>query len=101
MATKKKVTPKTAVTKTADKSYKYKVESNVKISGNRHAYSLDKFPFPLMKVGDSFLVPANDPVSKNPNSLHYAAKMYAREVPGFSITTRLQLNKERRVWRIK
>lgn len=101
MATKKKVPQKTVALKTTDKSYKYKIESNIKISGNRHAYSLDKFPFPLMKVGDSFLIPANDPVAKNPNVLHYAAKMYAREVPGFTITTRLQLNKERRVWRLK
>lgn len=103
MTTKKKPTQKSssAAVKTTDKTYKYKVESNIKITGNRQAYSAEKFPFPLMKVGDSFLIPANDPVAKNPNVLHYAAKMYARANPGFTITTRMQLNKERRVWRLK
>lgn len=101
MRTKRRVKQKTVDTKTTDKSYKYKVESDIKITGSRHAYSADKFPFPLMKVGDSFLIPANDPVAKNPNTLHYAAKIHARAVPGFTITTRMQLNKDRRVWRLK
>jgi len=100
MATKKQPVKKKPVP-SKDKSYNYKVESGIKITGNRMTYSQDKFPFPLMKVGDSFLIPASDPVAKNPNTLHYAAKIYARSNPGFTITTRMQLNKERRVWRLK
>ncbi len=99
MATKKQPVKKPVPSK--DKSYKYKVESGVKITGIRVTSSQDNFPFALMKVGDSFLIPASDPVAKNPNTLHYAAKIYARSTPGFTITTRMQLNKERRVWRLK
>lgn len=85
----------------ATKKYSYNVESGVAISGVRHSKIGDKFPFAIMKPGDSFLIPANDPAAKNPNVLHYAAKNYAKMVPGFTITTRLQLNKSRRVWRLK
>lgn len=84
-----------------DKIYKYAVEKGVKITGNRTSFNDLQFPFPNMNVGDSFLLPAKDPVTKNPNKLHYAAKMFARYKPGFIITTRLQLDGCRRVWRIK
>jgi len=83
------------------KEYKYKVESGIEINGHRTINSFNAFPFELMKPGDSFLIPANDPVAKNPNTLHYAAKQYAKMKPGFTITSRLQLNKDRRVWRLK
>ncbi len=102
---KKKVT--TPAKKTAkpvskeNKEFKYQVEKGVKIEGFRNGNAFNNFPFELMKVGDSFLIPGNDPVAKNPNVLHYAAKQYARMFPGFNITTRLQLNKDRRVWRLK
>lgn len=95
----RQVKPDTAPTKT--KTYIYKVESGVMITGVRHSTTELKFPFELMKVGDSFLIPANDPACKNPNTLHYAAKAYARMKPGFAITSRLQLDRSRRVWRLK
>lgn len=80
--------------------YLYKVDHNVEIRGVRNTSYLDRFPFEIMKPGDSFLIPSGDKNCKNPNSLHYAAK-HAKMRPGFTITTRLQLNKDRRVWRIK
>lgn len=83
------------------KSYIYKVESGIIVSGVRTTIADIRFPFELMKPGDSFLIPANDPVCKNPNTLHYAAKAFARMKPGFTITSRLQLDKSRRVWRLK
>ena len=86
---------------TATKDYAYKVESGIVISGARYSSFNMKFPFELMKPGDSFLIPPNDPSCKNPNTLHYAAKAYARMKPGFTITSRLQLDKSRRVWRLK
>lgn len=79
----------------------YQVEKNVPVSTVRSNYSLNVFPFTSMNVGDSFLIPANDVHAKNPNGIHYAAHQYAKIKTGFSITTRLQLNKDRRVWRIK
>lgn len=99
MTTKKKVVKKKEAPTV--KAFKYQVEKGVKIEGFRNGKAQVTFPFELMKVGDSFLIPANDPVAKNPNVLHYAAKQYARMFPGFNITTRLQLNKDRRVWRLK
>lgn len=81
--------------------YEYVVEHNIQIVGVRISNAKDKFPFELMKIGDSFLIPAKDPVAKNPNTLHYAAKHYAKMKPGFLLTSRKQLNGERRVWRIK
>lgn len=82
-------------------SYAYKVESGVKITSVRYSDLSNKFPFSIMNIGDSFMIPATDPVSKNPNTVHYAAKQYAKMKPGFIITTRMQLDKNRRVWRIK
>lgn len=95
----RQVKPDSTPTKT--KTYIYKVESGVMITGVRATTAELRFPFELMKVGDSFQIPANDPVCKNPNVLHYAAKAYARMKPGFAITSRLQLDKSRRVWRLK
>lgn len=89
------------MTPTKERTYIYPVESGVMITGVRHSTTEQKFPFELMKIGDSFLIPANDPVCKNPNTLHYAAKAYARMKPGFTVTSRLQLDKSRRVWRLK
>jgi hypothetical protein len=83
------------------KTYAYKVESGVQITGVRSSDLFNKFPFDIMKVGDSFLIPAKDPLVKKPNALHYAGKQYARMKPGFSLTSRMQLTGERRVWRIK
>jgi hypothetical protein len=79
----------------------YKVEAGVPITSQRVSYQGDRFPLGQMNIGDSFVIPASDPINKNPNTLHYAAKMYARIKPGFTLTTRLQLDKARRVWRIK
>lgn len=84
-----------------NKTYIYQVEEGVIMAGVRTSSTDIKFPFALMKVGDSFLVPAKDPVSKQPNSLHYAAKQFARFRPGFTISSRLQLDGARRVWRLK
>lgn len=86
---------------TPTKTYMYKVESGILVSGVRHSMTDIKFPFELMKVGDSFLIPPSDPACKSPNTLHYAAKAYARMKPGFTITSRMQLDKSRRVWRLK
>lgn len=88
-------------TKVSDSNSLYKVEAGVPITSMRVSYNGDRFPLGQMNVGDSFVIPASDPINKNPNTLHYAAKMYARQVPGFTLTTRLQLDKARRVWRIK
>lgn len=102
MATKKKALQKSVdVKKTTEKTHKYVVESGINLTSIRYKNTTDKFPFEQMKVGDSFLIPASDHVSKNPNVLHYAARAYAKIQPGFAITTRLQLNKDRRVWRLK
>lgn len=84
-----------------DKSYKYAVEKGVKLTTVRNTFAQLQFPFALMNVGDSFLIPSKDSGAKNPNSLHYAARIYARYKPGFAITTRVQLDGCRRVWRIK
>ncbi len=86
---------------TPTKTYLYKVESGIIVTGTRNTMDDLKFPFELMKPGDSFLIPANDPAAKSANTLHYAAKIYARMKPGFTITSRLQLDKSRRVWRLK
>ena len=92
---------KNVTTQEKEKTYIYEVEEGVVLMGTRNSNVNDKFPFPIMKPGDSFLIPPNDPAAKNPNVLHYAAKQYAKMKPGFIITTRLQLNKSRRVWRLK
>lgn len=86
---------------TTTKTFKYAVESGIQIGGTRLRQTEMIFPFELMKVGDSFLIPANDPSAKSANRLHYAAKAYAKMKPGFTITSRLQLDKSRRVWRLK
>lgn len=83
------------------KTYIYKVEEGVIMAGVRNSSTDIKFPFALMNVGDSFLIPAKDPVSKQPNTLHYAAKQFARFRPGFTVSSRLQLDGSRRVWRLK
>lgn len=99
----KKNTPKNdkASAKTSPKKFDYEVEAGVEITGVRLSSLRDKFPFELMKPGDSFLIPAKDPVAKKPNTLHYAANQFAKMKPGFTLTSRMQLNGERRVWRIK
>jgi hypothetical protein len=107
--TKKKNTVTAKVTRKHDikpdstptKTYLYKVEEGVLIQGVRNSTTNLQFPFELMKPGDSFLLPPNDPATKSPNTLHYAAKAYARMKPGFIITSRMQLDKSRRVWRLK
>lgn len=86
---------------TPTKTYLYKVEEGIMVQGVRHSSLEMKFPFELMKPGDSFLVPKGDATCKNPNTLHYAAKAYARMKPGFTITSRMQLDGSRRVWRLK
>lgn len=104
-----KVTAKVTRTKPAvlddtplkERTYIYAVEQGVIMAGVRNSSTEIKFPFALMAVGDSFLIPAKDPLSKQPNSLHYAAKQYAKFRPGFTITSRLQLDGARRVWRLK
>lgn len=83
------------------KTYLYEVESGV-IMAPRVKSSENPFPFENMKIGDSFLIPAQDKLAKSPNPVHYAANRYAKHVkPGFAVTTRLLLDKSRRVWRIK
>ena len=84
-----------------ERTYIYKVESGIILAGVRNSSTEIKFPFALMNVGDSFLLPAKDEATKSPNSLHYAAKQFARYKPGFTITSRLQLDGSRRVWRLK
>lgn len=104
MATKTKSTTATKTGKkdaTSEIKYAYKVEHNVEITGVRLSSLRDKFPFDIMKPGDSFLIPAKDPIAKKPNTLHYAANQYAKMKPGFTLTSRIQLNGERRVWRLK
>lgn len=96
-----KSTPLVKKVETNGKKYEYVVEHGVEITGARISNLRDKFPFEIMKPGDSFLIPAKDPVAKRPNTLHYAAKQYAKMKPGFLLTSRMQLNGERRVWRIK
>lgn len=79
----------------------YVVEEGVLLVGKRREYK-NHFPFQQMKLGDSFLIPANDPLAEAPNGIHYAAKQFANDVKsGFMITTRRLLDKSRRVWRIK
>lgn len=87
--------------KPTTRTYHYTVEAGIIIAGVRHSSVDIPFPFELMKPGDSFLIPPSDPVSKSPNRLHYAAKAYAKMKPGFVITSRMQLDKSRRVWRLK
>jgi hypothetical protein len=83
------------------KTFSYAVESGVILASRRREFT-NHFPFEQMKVGDSFLIPKDDPLSKNPNGVHYAVKMFAREVKvGFTVTTRKLLDGTRRVWRIK
>lgn len=83
------------------KTFIYEVESGV-IMSPRVKSTDNPFPFEKMKVGDSFLIPAYDKIAKSPNPVHYAANRYAKHVkPGFAVTTRLALDKSRRVWRIK
>jgi hypothetical protein len=102
MNTPKKRTPKNNNDSSkSSKNWAYFVEHGVEITGIRISSLRDKFPFEIMKPGDSFIVPSKDPVAKKPNTLHYAAKQFARIRPGFTLTSRMQLNGERRVWRIK
>ena len=102
MNTPKKRTPKNNNgSAKSSKNWAYFVEHGVEITGIRISSLRDKFPFEIMKPGDSFIVPSKDPVAKKPNTLHYAAKQFARIRPGFTLTSRMQLNGERRVWRIK
>lgn len=107
MATKTKKTTarKTPVVKPTNgspvKKYDYVVEHGIQMSGVRTSNLQDKFPFEMMKPGDSFLIPAKDPLAKNPGTLHYAAKQYSKMKPGFLLASRMQLSGERRVWRIK
>jgi hypothetical protein len=98
---KKKNTPVLDDTPLKDRTYIYKVESGVILAGVRNSSTEIKFPFALMNVGDSFLLPSKDAAAKSPNSLHYSAKQYAKFKPGFTITSRLQLDGSRRVWRLK
>lgn len=99
----KKVTAKVTRTKvdTPTKTFHYVVESGVLLASRRREFT-NHFPFEQMKVGDSFLIPKDDSLAKNPNGVHYAVKMYGREVKiGFTVTTRKLLDGTRRVWRIK
>lgn len=99
----KQVTAKITRTKLGEQPmvFNYTVESGITIMGRRREYK-NHFPFDMMKVGDSFLIPTSDPLSKNPNGVHYACKMFAKEVKtGFMVTTRKLLDGTRRVWRIK
>lgn len=98
---KRKVAPKAPAKTTPVDEPAYKIERGVPIEGVRTVTNLNRFPFEQMNVGDSFLIPPGDKHAENPNTIHYAASRYAKMKPGFSITTRLQLNKYRRVWRIK
>lgn len=109
MATSKKKAQLNRVTATVTRkkpeeptrTYSYVVEEGITLAGRRREFN-NHFPFELMKIGDSFLIPKNDPLIKNPNGIHYAVKMYAREVKiGFTVTTRKLLDGTRRVWRIK
>ncbi len=100
---KKTVTAKVTRTRIGQPtiSSTYVVEEGILIVGKRREYR-NHFPFQQMKLGDSFLVPANDPLAESPNAIHYAAKQFANDVKsGFMITTRRLLDKTRRVWRIK
>ena len=103
--TKKKSASKAPVVKPKNgspvKKYEYVVEHNIQMTGVRTSNLRDKFPFDVMKPGDSFLIPAKDPLAKNPGTLHYAAKQYSKMKPGFLLASRMQLSGERRVWRIK
>lgn len=101
--TEKKVTATVTRKKPAEpiKTFHYKVESGVILAARRREFT-NHFPFEQMKVGDSFLIPKDDSLAKNPNGVHYAVKMYSREVKhGFTVTTRKLLDGTRRVWRIK
>jgi len=99
--TRKKNAPTLDDTPLKERTYIYKVESGIILAGVRNSSTEIKFPFALMNIGDSFLLPSKDHAAKNPNSLHYAAKQYAKFKPGFTITSRLQLDGSRRVWRLK
>lgn len=103
--TKKRPAKKTPVVKPTNgspvKKYEYLVEHNVQMTGVRTSNLQNKFPFEMMKPGDSFLIPAKDPIAKKPGTLHYAAKQFSKMKPGFLLASRMQLNGERRVWRIK
>lgn len=79
----------------------YVIEKNVPIEGVRTRSLINTFPFPQMGIGDSFLIPPGDKYAENPNTIHYAAQQYAKIKSGFTVTTRMQLNKYRRVWRLK
>ena len=86
---------------TPTKTYHYTVEEGITIMGKRREFN-NVFPFEQMKVGDSFLIPKEDHLAKNPNGIHYGCKQYARDVkPGFMVTTRKLMDGSRRVWRIK
>jgi hypothetical protein len=98
VSTKSKVKPQPLIAK---EEPAYKVDKNVPIGGVRSITNLNRFPFDQMNIGDSFMIPPDDKHAENPNSIHYAANQYAKMKPGFTVTTRLQLNKFRRVWRIK
>jgi hypothetical protein len=82
-------------------AYSYVIEKNVPVEGVRTRSLINTFPFPQMSIGDSFLIPPEDRYAENPNTIHYAAQQYAKIKAGFTVTTRLQLNKYRRVWRLK
>lgn len=95
-ATVKRIKPSEPI-----RTYHYQVESGITLASRRREFA-NHFPFEQMKVGDSFLIPKDDNLAKNPNGIHYATKMYAREVkPGFTVTTRKLVDGTRRVWRIK
>lgn len=109
MARTKKAAPLKKVTATVTRvkvgqptrTSTYVVEEGITIVGKRREFK-NHFPFQQMKIGDSFLIPKDDPLAESPNGVHYAAKMYAREVKaGYTVTTRKLLDGTRRVWRIK
>lgn len=63
--TSKKKTPLKATNgHTNGHKFEYTVEHGIQITGVRTSNLRDKFPFEIMKPGDSFLIPAKDPVSK-------------------------------------
>lgn len=49
--------------------FEYVVEHNIQITGVRISNLRNKFPFEIMKPGDSFLIPAKDPVAKKTQHL--------------------------------
>jgi hypothetical protein len=84
-----------------ERTYVYKVEEGIIMTGVRNSSLEIKFPFALMKIGDSFLIPRNDENARKANILQYSARQFAKFQPGFVITSRLQLDGARRVWRLK